>query len=442
MGGHRDVMKGKWTVLAFLCGVFVLYTVDRALLGILAIPIQKETGLNDVQFGVLSSAIFWTYALVVPFAGLAGDRFDRAKLIGLAVIAWSLMTFLAGFAGGFWSLFLLVSFAIVVPQTVYSPTAHALIASLHKETRTVAMSCHQAAYYTGWFVSGAAVAGILALFGTWRAAFFVCGGLGLLVGLVFLLFAARMAPGSPAAIEQSNNPNNRTIEQSNDRTIEQSEQSNNPNNRTIKQSLRAFWGCPSALLAGLAYVAEVFVGFGYSAWGPKFVAVKFGISPGAAGTGVMFWHYAASFAAILVTGVVTDRLVRKHPRFRLVLSMAAMAVCIPALVLFGFADLLPVVWLAAALFGVMRGVFGANQFTNVFDVVPAANRAAALGFLNVVAGLVGSLAPILIGWLSHTRGVRGFEIGFAAMGAIQVVAIGTLLWSYLFTFERNRLKEG
>ena len=21
MGGHRDVMKGKWTVLAFLCGV-------------------------------------------------------------------------------------------------------------------------------------------------------------------------------------------------------------------------------------------------------------------------------------------------------------------------------------------------------------------------------------------------------------------------------------
>ena len=35
-------------------------------------------------------------------------------------------------------------------------------------------------------------------------------------------------------------------------------------------------------------------------------AEKFGISPSEAGTGVMFWHYAASFAAILVTGIVTD----------------------------------------------------------------------------------------------------------------------------------------
>ena len=410
-------MKNKWAILAFLCGIFVIYTVDRALLGILAIPIQNETGLNDVQLGVLNSAIFWTYALVVPFAGLAGDRFDRVRLIGLAVIAWSAMTLIAGFASGFWSLFLLVSFAIVVPQTIYSPTASALIASLHKETRTVAMSCHQAAYYTGWFVSGAAVAGLIALFGTWRAAFFAFGALGLIVGIVFLFIAGR-AGSSSAPVDRRSGGS------------------------SFRESVRAFWGCPSALLAGAAYVAEVFVGFGYSAWGPKFVAVKFNISPGAAGTGVMFWHYAVSFVAILVTGVVTDRLVRKCPRFRLVLSMAAMAACIPALVLFGLADALPVVWIAAALFGAMRGVFGANQFTNVFDVVPAANRSAAIGFLNIIAGFVGSLAPIFIGWLSHTRGVRGFEIGFASMGVVQALAIAALLCSCLFTFERNRLKEG
>ena len=114
-----------------------------------------------------------------------------------------------GFAGGFWSLFLLVSFAIVVPQTVYSPTAHALIASLHKETRTVAMSCHQAAYYTGWFVSGAAVAGVLALFGSWRAAFFTFGALGFILGVVSPCWAGRTQGAS--STEQSNNPNNQTI---------------------------------------------------------------------------------------------------------------------------------------------------------------------------------------------------------------------------------------
>ena len=64
-------MFGKWCSLAFLCGMFFVYTVDRALLGLLAIPIQTETGMSDLRFGILNSAVFWTYAAAVPFAGTA-----------------------------------------------------------------------------------------------------------------------------------------------------------------------------------------------------------------------------------------------------------------------------------------------------------------------------------------------------------------------------------
>ena len=413
-------MKNKWLVLAFLCGIFVTYTVDRALLGLLAIPIQRETGLSNVRFGVLSSAIFWTYALVVPFAGLAGDRFDRAKLIGFAAVAWSLMTLLAGFASGFWSLLLLVSFAIVVPQTVYSPTASALIASLHAETRTVAMSCHQAAFYTGWFVSGAAVAGITALFGSWRAAFFVCGAVGLVVGLTFLMGARKGAAKASGA------------------TVAQAQAADRP---AVRESLRAFFCCPSALLAGTCYVVEVFVSCGYCAWGPKFVATKFGLTSAAAGTGVMFWHYAASFAAILCAGFLTDACVRRWPRFRLLLSLTAATVAIPALLLFGRSDALPLVWTGAALLGAMLGVIGANQFTNLFDVIPSAHRAGAIGFLNIAAGLIGSLSPILLGALSERQGTRGFETGFSLFAVVELAAIAALGASMLFTFRKDRLTE-
>ena len=156
-------------------------TVNRAILGVLAIPIQDELKLSDVQFGLLSSGIFWTYALVVPFAGLVGDRFDRSRLIGWAAIFWSVMTFCAGFANSFTVLFLLVSVAVVVPQTLYSPTANALISEYHKETRTLALSCHQAAYYTGWFVSGAAVAAVLAFCDSWRWTYFIFGGIGIIL---------------------------------------------------------------------------------------------------------------------------------------------------------------------------------------------------------------------------------------------------------------------
>jgi sugar phosphate permease len=408
-------MRGKWTVLAFLCVLFVVYTIDRALLGLLAIPIQKETGMSNVRFGMLNSAIFWTYALVAPFAGLAGDRFNRARLVGLAAITWSLMAFLAGFAGGFWALLLLASFAVVVPQTLYSPTASAFIASIHKETRTIAMSCHQAAFYTGWFVSGAAVAGIVALFGTWRAAFFSFGALGMFVGVVFLFLAGRNA-GTADAVSSTAKP-------------------------ALGDAMRAFWGCRSALLAGTGYVAVVFVSCGYCAWGPKFISDKFSISASEAGTGVMFWHYAASFASILVAGFVTDRLVGRYPRCRLVLAVSAFMLAIPFLLLFAFGTTLSASFAGAALLGSMLGVLGANQFTNLFDVIPSAYRSGAIGFLNIVAGLVGSLSPMMLGALSQRYGQHGFELGFAFAAAVMVVPIVSFLISYFVTFNKDKVVE-
>lgn len=406
-------MKGRWTLVAFLCALFVVYTIDRALLGILAVPIQNETGIDNVRFGVLSAAVFWTYSVCVPFSGLAGDRFNRVKLIGCAVVAWSLTTFLAGFATGFWSLFLLVSVAICAPQTMYGPSANALIAEYHDKTRTLAMSCHQAAYYTGWFVSGAAVAAVLSLCGSWRWAFFAFGSLGLVLGVGFLLWGRRLSSPQGASCRGP----------------------------SIKASLKAFFGCPTARLVAVCYVAEVFVGYGYSAWGPKFIAQKFGLTPAAAGTGVMFWHYAAAFASILLAGSVTDRVIGRWPRFRLVLSASALLVSMPALVLFGLSDCLPLVWGAAALLGAMLGVIGANQFTALFDVVPSQFRSGSIGFLNVIAGLVGSLAPIALGALSQRLGLRGFEIGFASMVGVQTAAVVALAVAVLTTFRRDVLRS-
>lgn len=403
----------KWTILLALCVIFVLYTIDRALLGLLAIPIQAETGISDVRFGILGSAIFWAYALAAPFAGMAGDRFNRARLIGCAVIGWSLMVLVAGFSDGFWSLLLLASFAVVIPQTLYSPSANAYIASLHVDTRTVAMSCHQAAFYTGWFVSGMTVAGIVAWFGSWRSVFFVLGGFGIVVGALFLV----MTGGSTAAQQRGGvvvKP-------------------------LFKDSLRAFWGCKSALLASVGYVAVVFVGCGYCTWGPKFIGGKFSISAAESGVGVMFWHYASAFVSILVAGSMTDRYVKRFPRFRLVLAMFAFALAIPCLLLFAFGSTVTVALAGSALLGSMFGILGANQFTNLFDVIPSAYRSGAIGFLNVAAGLIGSLSSVFLGMLSQRYGQGGFEWGFAGMSLVLAIPIVCLAVSYLFTFNKERI---
>lgn len=286
------------------------------------------------------------------------------------------------------------------------------MAEKHTETRTIALSCHQSAYYIGWFTSGAAVSVVQGWCGSWRGPFFTFGAVGLLIGVVFLLWN-RKGSGKSSA---------KRVQQDTGKI-------------GFKASLRAFFCCKTAVLVATCYVGEVFVAYGYSSWGPKFIAEKFALTSAEAGTGVMFWHYASSFVAILLAGLVTDRVVKQMPRFRMALSATALIVSIPALVLFGLSDSLPVVWASAAALGAMIGVIGANQFTAVFDVVPSQFRAGSIGFLNVVAALVGSTAPIALGWLSGKYGIRGFGVGFAAMAIVQVIAIVGLLLAIAFTFK-------
>lgn len=402
-------MSDRWKILAFLCGICFVYTIDRALLGLLAIPIQTEIGLSDVRFGVLNSAVFWAFAALVPFSGIVGDRCDRRKVIGIATVLWSVMTLCAAFAGGFWTLLALVSVAITVPQTLYGPSATALIACHHQGTRTTALSLHQAAFYAGWFASGVVVAVALNGFGSWRFAYAAMGIIGILLGMAFLLCCRSTAGSAPVRERKP----------------------------SIVSAVKAFVGLPSAILAAGAYVSLVFVAFAYGAWGPKFVALKFGLTPAAAGTGVMFWHYAASLAAILVAGCVTDCAVRRWPRFRLLLQVTSLTFAAPVLVLFGTSPSLVGVWTSAALFGVFRGLFEANVFTSLFDVVSEKYRASSVGFFDVLAGSIGSLAPIGIGWLSDRYGVRGFEIGFSLLGVVLLFAAVLTAISLLFTYRKD-----
>ena len=54
---------------------------------------------------------------------------------------------------------------------------------------------------------------------------------------------------------------------------------------------------------------------------------------------------------------------------------------------------------------------------------------------------VGGLSGIFMGWLSQNRGVRGFEIGFIALGASYLVAAAVMSISFFATFKRDRISE-
>lgn len=406
----------KWVLIALLSGAFFFHQADRALFGLLTVPIQADLGLTDIQIGWINTTLSWTLALMTVVAGFAGDRLSRKWLITISLIAWSLMTVCMGFVGGFIGALFFRSVATGVGESFYAPSAYALIAAHHKVTRSLALSIHQAALYFGLMVSGVLTAWALGLLGGWRHVFIAFGLAGALLGVVFI-FALKDEPRAPR-VEVAKVPR-----------------------LPLKESLSAYFRNPSALCATAGFVAIVFVNNAYLFWAPKFAAVKYSLDVGAAGKGVMLGHHLFAFGAILLGGIVTDRFVRRMPRFRLGFQILALLGGVPALLALGFAPSFSGLLVAAAIYGIFRGFFEVNTHASLFDVVPPQYRSTAVGLLNMIAFFFGGLSGIAMGALSHRWGVRGFELGFAIMAATYAVAAALMAISFFFTFKKNRVIE-
>ena len=412
-------MKYKWLLIAMLSCAFFFHQADRALFGLLTIPIQKDIGLTDVQIGWINTTLSWTLAAMTVVAGFVGDRCSRKWLITLSLIAWSLMTVCMGFIGGFWGALFFRSIATGVGESFYAPSAYALIAVHHKKTRSLALSIHQAALYVGLMVSGLAVAWLLGFMESWRSVFIAFGAVGCLLGIMFIW---TLKDGESGEEKRVRSEDGRGI--------------------GLGESLRAYFCNPSALCATAGFVAIVFVNNAYLFWAPKFAAEKFAVDVGEAGKGVMLWHHLFAFVAILVGGVLTDRFVAKMPRFRLGFQITALLLGAPMLLWIGLSQSFVTLLVAASAYGVFRGFFEVNTHASLFDVVPPQFRSTAVGLLNMIAFFFGGLSGVAMGALSQKFGVRGFEIGFGIMAAFYAVAALLMMFSFFFTFKRNRVVEG
>ncbi len=431
----------KWFMLALLSCAFFFHQADRAIFGLLTIPIQNDLALTDVQIGWINTVLSWTLAGMAFIAGPVGDRFSRKWIITCSLMAWSLMTFMMGFVGD-WRVFgfLIPSFFVVmffrsiatgVGESFYGPCYPPLIAAFHKQTRSIALSIHQGALYFGLMTSGVITAWVLGLLDSWRHVFMVFGGTGFLLG-VFFIFALRDTP------------------------VEKSEKSSDAG---FLAGVKYFFKTPTAVAAMMGFVAIVFVNNAYLFWAPKFMVAKFtpsfeqmlGVSAasaegmksivGKAGTVSMLYHHLLAFLAILLGGMITDKLVRRMPRFRIGFQILAMLAGAPCLVLIGLAPSIASMVAMTAAYGVFRGFFEVNTHATLFDVIPSRYRSTSVGIFTVFAFLFGGLSGVVMGALSQRYGVRGFEYGFVIMGASYVLGALSMMISFFKTFKNDRISE-
>jgi MFS family permease len=346
--------------------------------------LKAEMGLSDVRLGVVGGSFMWVYAAALPFAGVVADRANRKALILGGLLFWSAVTLATGWATEYWHLVLFRALE-GLGEAFYYPASMSLLSDYHgPATRSRAMGLHQSSVYVGT-VLGGGVAGYCADYHGWRSGFYLFGGLGvaLAAALLFCLReptrgAADVAPAvagfRPSAISSGRR----------------------------KPMADGRW--PMALVLTAVFVGANFVAVIFLTWMPSYLNRMFGMNLTMAGLNATFWLQAASVAGVLCGGWLADRWARRRGGRPLVQSIGLL-VGAPVVFLTGWARGVEVLVMAMAGFGFFKGLYDANIWASLYDVVPARRRATAQGLMNAVGWLGAGVAPVAVAAASARYGM-------------------------------------
>jgi len=383
----------SWLLVALLWVVALLNYVDRQVIYALFPPLEKDFGLSGPQLGLLSTVFLWVYAFASPFGGYLADRFGRTRVILASLLVWSAVTWATGQATTYGQL--LTARALMgFSEAFYIPAALALIADHHSErTRSTATGLHQSGLYTG-IVVGGALGGWLGQHYGWRSPFTILGAVGVAYGAL-LWIGLRQATRSAAA---------------------------SPPN--LADSVRGL-----ASLPGFWRMTAVFAVVGLAnwlvyTWLPSYLYDRFGMTLARAGFSATFYIQAASFAGILAGGLAADYWGTRHPRGRIGVQAAGLAVAAPFLFAVGRTHSEAVLVMALVLFGLGRGIYDSNAMPVPCQIAPAHLRSTGYGVFNFFSCVVGGVAAAGAGWL---RSVLGLGIAFEIAAVLLIVSAWLLL---------------
>jgi MFS family permease len=176
----------RWYVAIMMCLVYTLSISDRYSISTVLEPIRHELHLSDANIAFLtgvSLAIFYV-TFGFPLSWLL-DRRSRRNIIGICLIAWSIMTAATGIARTYWQL-LWARIGVGVGEAGGTPGANSILSDFFPASRrAMALSVFSLGAPIGAWL-GSQVAGEIAFRLGWRAMFLALGIPGILVGLLVL----------------------------------------------------------------------------------------------------------------------------------------------------------------------------------------------------------------------------------------------------------------
>lgn len=401
-GAPADVrypgLRESWWAMLLLFLAANIYSIDKAIVGVLAEPIKADLHITDVQMSLLLGLAYTMFGAVLGvWLGNMVDRHVRRTLIAGAITLWSVATIAGGLAPDFhW--FFAFRALVGLGEAAIAPASFSLIADMfppHQRGRALGTYLIGATIGTALssvvpgMIVGANLQFVVPGLGAvapWRSAFLLCGAVGPVVGALFLTVREPARLGLSAAHATA----------------------------TFGDKLGFLWARRAIIGPIFAGFGLFYVGFiGISAWTAPFITRTYRLTlPQFANTmGLIL--LIGGLVGYVVGGVAADSAIGRKPGGKLAIMIALPIVALPC-AFAGFAPTATIALVALAAVALATPMLNVAMNASVQELVPNDMRGFSIGLLSVLIALpAGAGGPFAVAYVTQDVLADPARIGLA-----------------------------
>lgn len=400
-----------WAVLAMLCFVYVLNFLDRQLLSILAKPIQDTLHISDSQLGLIGGLYFaFFYCFIAIPVGWLADKTNRVAVLTAACAIWSAATVACGLARTYPQL-VVARMTVGFGEAGGVPPSYAIISDYFPPGRRgTALGIFNLGPPIGAALGIAFGAAIAAAF-SWRLAFLLLGGVGLVAALFIVLIVKEpkrgaLDPMTPGAVVAK---------------------------AGFWPTLTMFFSRPTLMLAAFGSGATQFITYGLGNFTTLFLMREKHMTL----SEVAVWYALVvgigMSAGIFVSGRVIDVFTQRSKQYYALVPAASLALAIPFYIAFVWAP----TWQLATLFLIgptfLNYFYLSSSVALVQEEVRPDQRVMSGALLLLVMNFIGlGLGPTYVGLASDyfraSHPDNSLQIALYTLVPFYLLAIVLFLW--------------